>query len=190
VIVIGSSTGGVQALEAVFTCLPAEIPPIVVVQHIPAVFSAALARRLNDLCPFEVKEAVDGDEVLRNRILIAPGGMQLKLVRGQGGLRVSVFDGPPVNRHKPSVDVMFDSVATLLGGQAVGVILTGMGADGAKGLLRMRKAGARTIAQDKDSCIVFGMPREAIALGAAEQVRALPEIPAAILSCLSRRKAG
>jgi two-component system chemotaxis response regulator CheB len=190
VVAIGASTGGVQALDGVFSSLPESIPPVVVVQHIPPVFSAAFAKRLNDSCPFEVLEAKDGDEVKPNRVLIAAGGTQMKIERQGAGLVVRVFDGAPVNRHKPSVDVLFDSVAEVLGKNAIGVILTGMGADGAKGLLKMRQAGARTVAQDKDSCVVFGMPRAAIELGAAEEIKPLHEVPETILRLLaSKRKA-
>ncbi len=188
-IAIGSSTGGTEALREVFERLPAEIPPIVVVQHIPAVFSEALARRLNDLCPFEVKEAADGDDLRAGRVLIAPGGKQMKVVSGGSeGFRVRVFDGEPVNRHKPSVDVLFDSVAAEIGSKAVGVILTGMGADGARGLVKMRERGSHTIAQDEASCVVFGMPREAIRMGGAEEVAALDTIADRLVSALSHKK--
>jgi two-component system chemotaxis response regulator CheB len=189
VVAIGSSTGGVQALDSLFSSLPSNIPPIVVVQHIPPVFSAAFAKRLNDSCPFEVLEAKDGDEIKPGRVLIAAGGTQMKVERSGGSLKVRVFDGAPVNRHKPSVDVLFDSIAEVLGKNAIGVILTGMGADGAKGLLKMRQSGARTIGQDKDSCVVYGMPRAAAEIGAVEEVRPLHEIPELLLRLLvSHRK--
>jgi two-component system, chemotaxis family, protein-glutamate methylesterase/glutaminase len=190
-VAIGSSTGGTEALREVLTQLPSAIPPIVIVQHIPAVFSLAFARRMNELCPFEVIEAKDGDELRPDRVLIAPGGFQMAIVRGSGpcGYQVQVKDAPPVNRHRPSVDVLFDSVAELAGKKAVGIILTGMGADGAKGLLKMRQRGARTIAQDEASCVVFGMPQAAIKLKAAELVRPLSEIPAEILSLLATKAA-
>lgn len=189
VVAIGSSTGGVQALDNLFSSLPANIPPIVVVQHIPPVFSAAFAKRLNDSCPFEVIEAKDGDEIKPGRVLIAAGGTQMKVERSGGSLKVRVFDGAPVNRHKPSVDVLFDSVAEVLGKNAIGIILTGMGADGAKGLLKMRQSGARTIGQDKDSCVVYGMPRAAAEIGAVEEVKPLHEIPELLLRLLvSHRK--
>jgi two-component system chemotaxis response regulator CheB len=177
ILAIGSSTGGTEALREVLTQLPASIPPTLIVQHIPAVFSLAFANRMNELCPFEVKEAADGDEVRPGRVLVAPGGLQMRLVREGSALKVRVEDAAPVNRHKPSVDVLFDSVAAQIGKKALGVILTGMGADGANGLLRMRQAGARTVAQDEESCVVFGMPREAIARGAAEEIRSLRDIP-------------
>lgn len=190
-IAIGSSTGGTEALREVLTRLPSGIPPIVIVQHIPAVFSLAFAKRMNDLCAFEVKEAADGDECRPNRVLIAPGGFQMSLVRGSGpsGYQVQVKDAPPVNRHRPSVDVLFQSVADLVGKKAVGVILTGMGADGAKGMLQMRQRGARTIAQDEASCVVFGMPQAAIKLKAAEQVRPLVDIAGEILTLVSSKAA-
>jgi two-component system chemotaxis response regulator CheB len=177
ILAIGSSTGGTEALREVLTQLPASIPPTLIVQHIPAVFSLAFANRMNELCPFEVKEAADGDEVRPGRVLIAPGGLQMKLIRQGAVLKVRVEDTAPVNRHKPSVDVLFDSVAAEIGKKALGVILTGMGSDGANGMLKMRQAGAHTVAQDEESCVVFGMPREAIARGAAEEVKSLRDIP-------------
>lgn len=177
IVAVGASTGGTEALRFFFTKLPSEIPPIVVVQHIPPVFSRAFANRLAELCPFEVKEAEDGDEVLQNRVLIAPGGLQMVVENRSGGYRVKVFNGEPVNRHKPSVDVLFDSVAKEVGRKAIGIIMTGMGRDGAAGMLKMRQAGARTIAQDEASCVVFGMPKEAIRLGGAEAVESLDKIP-------------
>jgi two-component system, chemotaxis family, protein-glutamate methylesterase/glutaminase len=167
-IVIGSSTGGTEALREVLTNMPETIPPILIVQHIPPVFSLAFAKRLHELCKFEVKEAEDGDEVRSNRVLIAPGAKQMKVVKVGTGLRVKITDDAPVNRHKPSVDYMFDSVAELKWPNVVGVILTGMGADGAKGLLKLRQLGARTIAQDQETCVVWGMPREATQMGASE----------------------
>ncbi len=178
-IAFGSSTGGTEALKEVLLGLPAEIPPILCVQHIPPVFSAAFAERLNQLCPFEVREAKDLDEVREGLVLIAPGGFHMALEPHRGsstGFRVRILDQEPVNRHKPSVDVLFDSVASHLGGSAIGVILTGMGADGAKGMLNMHKAGARTIAQDEKTCAVFGMPREAIRLGGVTEIRPLDGI--------------
>ncbi|RYZ77292.1 MAG: chemotaxis response regulator protein-glutamate methylesterase [Proteobacteria bacterium] len=189
IIAIGSSTGGTEALREVFERLPAEIPPIVVVQHIPAIFSEALARRLDDLCPFAVKEAADGDELVAGRVLIAPGGKQMKVVRSSNGVaRVRVFEADPVNRHKPSVDVLFDSVAQEIGNKAVGVILTGMGADGARGMVKMKNAGAHTIAQDEASCVVFGMPREAIRMGGVTEVASLEVISEKLISALSKQK--
>jgi two-component system chemotaxis response regulator CheB len=184
-IAIGSSTGGTEALRAVLTQLPTEIPPILIVQHIPPVFSAAFAQRMNALCPFEVKEAEDQDEVKPGRVLIAPGAMQMQLIEKQGRLLVQLDDGPPVNRHKPSVDYLFHSVAKIAGQQSIGVILTGMGADGARGLLAMRKAGARTIGQDEDSCVVYGMPKVAAGVGAVEEVLPLERIPGLLVRWLS-----
>jgi chemotaxis response regulator CheB len=186
---IGLSTGGTDALRALLTAFPAEIPPTLVVQHIPAVFSAALAQRLNSLVPFEVKEAQNGDLVCKNRVLIAPGGFQMRVVAAKnGGYIVTVDRSPPVNRHQPSVDVLFESVAKVAGRAAVGVIMTGMGADGAMGLKQMRDRGARTIAQSEDSCVIFGMPKEAIRLVAAEFTEHLDMIPSKIFELLRERK--
>jgi two-component system, chemotaxis family, protein-glutamate methylesterase/glutaminase len=170
VLAIGSSTGGVQAIETVLASLPRTTPGIVIVQHMPESFTGAFAARLNALCEMDVKEARDGDRVMAGRVLIAPGGRHMQLVRSGAQYLVTVRDGPLVNRHKPSVDVLFKSVAQHAGRNAAAVILTGMGDDGARGLLEMRQAGARTAAQDEASCVVFGMPREAIRLGAADEV--------------------
>lgn len=189
VVAIGSSTGGTEALRVLLTSLPAEIPPMVVVQHIPAIFSAALAQRLNTLCNFEVKEAVDGDLVVKNRVLIAPGGFQMKLVPNSAGqYQVRVEKSGAVNLHQPSVDVLFQSVAEHVGRSAVGVILTGMGADGAKGMKMMFDRGSRTVAQNEETCVVFGMPKEAIRLGGAEFVEPLEAIAARIYSLLREPK--
>jgi two-component system chemotaxis response regulator CheB len=181
VIAIGASTGGTEAIERVLTCLPAAMPGIVITQHIPPVFSRAFADRLNQICALEVKEASDGDALTPGRALVAPGNFHLLLRRSGDSYRVQVKDGPQVCYQRPSVDVMFSSVAETAGREAVGILLTGMGADGAQGLLRMKRVGARTIAQDEASCVVFGMPREAIRLGAAGSVLPLPRIAAAIL---------
>lgn len=186
---IGASTGGTEALKSVLCALPDRIPPTLIVQHIPPVFSRAFAERINALCAFEVKEAEDGDEVRASRALIAPGGKQMRLQRGSGGWRVRITDDAPVNRHKPSVDYLFHSVAELVGAKAVGVILTGMGGDGAKGLLEMKKRGARTLAQDEQSCVVYGMPRAAYEIGAVERVASLEAMPKEILAALARKKA-
>ena len=172
IIALGASTGGTQALEQVLVALPRHCPGVVVVQHMPEKFTAAFATRLDALCEIQVREARDGDEVLPGVALIAPGGRQLQLRRLGTRLLVEVNDAPPVNRHRPSVDVLFQSVARCAGRQAVGVIMTGMGDDGARGLLAMREAGAATFAQDEASCVVYGMPKEAVKLGAAE--RSLP----------------
>lgn len=181
VVAIGTSTGGTHALETVLTALPAVCPGIVIVQHMPAQFTAAFAERLNRLCRCTVKEAADGDRVLPGQALIAPGGKHMQLKRNGAQYHVQVLDGPPVNRHKPSVDVLFRSVAKSAGSNALGIIMTGMGDDGANGLLEMRRAGAVTVAQDEASCVVFGMPKEAIARGAATYVLPLADISAAIL---------
>ncbi|MFO0444461.1 MAG: chemotaxis response regulator protein-glutamate methylesterase [Betaproteobacteria bacterium] len=177
VLAIGSSTGGVQAIESVLTALPRTTPGIVIVQHMPESFTAAFAARLNSLCELDVREARDGDRVIPGRVLIAPGGRHMQLVRSGAQYLVTVRDGPLVNRHKPSVDVLFRSVAHHAGANAAAVLLTGMGDDGARGLLELRQAGAHTAAQDEDTCVVFGMPREAIRLGAAADVVPLHEVP-------------
>lgn len=170
ILAIGASTGGVQALTEVLTAFPANTPGTVIVQHMPAGFTASFAKRLDSLCRVRVREACDGDAVLPGHVLIAPGGRHMLLTRSGACYGVTLRDGPPVFHQKPAVDVLFDSVARHAGPNAVGAILTGMGADGAQGLLKMRKAGARTIAQDQATCVVFGMPQEAIKCGAAEQV--------------------
>lgn len=180
IIAIGTSTGGTQALEVVLTSLPRTTPGIVVVQHMPEKFTALFAQRLNQVCQVEVLEAVDGQRVITGRVLIAPGGKHMSLRRNGAQYVVDVRDGPPVNRHKPSVDVLFRSVARCAGRNAIGVIMTGMGDDGARGLKEMRDAGARTVAQDEASCVVFGMPKEAIKLDAADQILALDQIPATL----------
>ena len=188
-IVIGSSTGGTEALREIMIRMPKEIPPILIVQHIPPVFSAAFAKRLNELCPFEVKEAEDGDKVAPNRVLIAPGGRQMGLLGCPGAHHVKITDDPPVNRHRPSVDYLFDTVAaSKSAANTIAIILTGMGADGAKGMLRLREKGAYTIAQDEKSCVVFGMPREAIKLGAAAEITSLTKIPESIRTFLQKMK--
>lgn len=186
-IAIGASTGGTEAIQAILLELPQDVPPIVITQHIPAGFSKAFAIRLNELCRMEVKEAADGDLVLPGRVLVAPGDFHM-IVRGDKTVRrVIVKTGPRVCYQRPSVDVMFRSVAETCGADAIGVLLTGMGSDGAKGLLEMSKAGARTIAQDEASCVVFGMPREAIRMGAAGTVLPLDRIAAAILDPVRHR---
>ena len=179
-IAIAASTGGPQALHEVLGGLPANAPGVVVVQHMPAGFTGALARHLDETCRMDVKEAEDGDRVLEGRVLIAPGGRHLMVRRDAGGYAVEVAPGPLVSRHRPSADVLFRSVATAAGPDAVGVIMTGMGDDGAEGLLAMRRAGAATIAQDEASCVVYGMPKEAHARGAVEQVLALGVLSTAI----------
>ena len=189
VIAIGASTGGVEALGRVLTQLPAEMPPIVVTQHIPPVFSAEFARRLDKICRVHVKEAQEGDRLEPGRVMVAPGNFHLTVVKTAAGYRVLVRDGERVQYQRPSVDVLFQSVAREVGQDAVGVILTGMGADGAEGLLAMKRSGARTMAEDEASCVVFGMPREAIRLGAVDQILSLDQI-AAELSRYILRPAG
>jgi len=174
---IGTSTGGTQALEFVLSSLPRTCPGLVVVQHMPEKFTAAFAQRLNQICEIEVREAVTGDRVIPGRAIIAPGGRHLVVKRSGAQYVVEVVAAPPVNRHCPSVDVLFRSCAKFAGRNAVGVIMTGMGDDGARGLLEMHQAGAHTFAQDEESCVVFGMPKEAIKLGAAERVVPLSGIP-------------
>ena len=169
-IAIGASTGGTEALKWVLTSWPERTPPILIVQHIPAVFSKAFADRMNQLCAMEVREAVDGDVVEPSVCLIAPGGKQMKVRQTRDGLRVVIDDSSPVNRHKPSVDVLFDSLAETTGLKISAGILTGMGTDGARGLLRLRQSGARTLAQDEATSVVYGMPREAAKIGGAEEI--------------------
>ena len=181
VIALGASTGGTEALREVLEPLPPDSPGIVIVQHMPEKFTRSFAERLDSLCRVRVKEAEDGDRILPGHALLAPGNYHLEVFRNGAEYRVRVFSSDRVNRHRPSVDVLFRSCARQLGANAVGVILTGMGADGARGLLEMRQAGARTIAQDEASCVIFGMPKEAIALGGAEEVRPLSQIPSCVL---------
>ena len=181
VVCIGASTGGTESLRLVLESLPVDCPGIVVVQHMPERFTAAFARRLNSLCEVEVKEAEDGDSVLRGRVLIAPGNRHTLLQRSGARYSVAVKDGPQVSRHRPSVDVLFRSAAHHAGANALGILMTGMGDDGASGLVEMRAAGALTIAQDEASCVVFGMPKEAIARGGACKVVPLELLAAEIL---------
>lgn len=179
---LGASTGGTEALREVLQALPANAPGIVIVQHMPAGFTAAFAKRLNSLCEVEVKEAQHGDPVLRGHVLIAPGDKHMLLERQGARYQVAIKDGPPVSRHRPSVDVLFRSAARAAGRNAMGVIMTGMGDDGARGLLEMKEAGATTLAQDEATSVVFGMPREAIARGAAQTVTALEHIAREIMT--------
>jgi two-component system chemotaxis response regulator CheB len=176
VVAIGTSTGGTQALEAVLTALPPVCPGLVIVQHMPEKFTAAFAQRLDSICGIRVKEACSNDRVVPGQALVAPGGRHLLLRRSGAQYHVDVVDGPLVNRHRPSVDVLFRSVAKCAGANALGIIMTGMGDDGAAGLLEMRNAGAQTLAQDEASCVVFGMPREAIKRGAAQRTVPLEAI--------------
>ena len=186
IIAIGASTGGTEALRAVLEVLPPNTPPIIITQHMPERFTKTFADRLNTLCRISVKEAEDGDSVLPGHALIAPGSYHMTLVRSGARYSVKLNQDPPVNRHRPSVDVMFDSVARYAGANTIGVILTGMGGDGAKGMLAMKQAGAFNIAQDEASCVVFGMPKEAIKLGGVDKIFPLDDIPAAILTQASR----
>ncbi|WP_217542961.1 protein-glutamate methylesterase/protein-glutamine glutaminase [Vibrio metschnikovii] len=181
IVVIGTSTGGTQALEYVLTHLPKHAPGIVIVQHMPEKFTAMFAERLNSLSQMTVSEAKSGDRVLPGIALIAPGGKHTKLLRSGAQYKVEVFDGPLVNRHKPAVDVLFRSAAQQAGSNVLGIIMTGMGDDGARGLKAMFDHGASTVAQDEASCVVFGMPKEAIALGAVQTICPLSAIPKQIL---------
>ena len=181
VILLGASTGGTQAIERFLTAFPGNAPGTVIVQHMPAGFTKAFAVRLNDLCQVEVKEAENGDLVSPGKVLIAPGNQHLLVKRSGAQYYVEIKDGPLVGHHRPSVDVMFQSGAVNVGKNAIGVMLTGMGADGAAGMLKLREAGAVNIAQDEASCVVFGMPRAAIENGAAQHVLPLSEIADAVL---------
>jgi len=181
VVALGTSTGGTQALEQVLSALPAVTPGILIVQHMPPVFTATFAARLDSLCQITVREARNNDRVTPGQALIAPGGRHMILQRSGAQYYVEIREGPPVSRHCPSVDVLFRSVAKAAGPNALGVIMTGMGDDGARGLKEMRDAGAHTIAQDEASCVVFGMPKEALRLDAADRVLGLDELPGAIL---------
>ena len=182
VIAIGASTGGTEAIQRVLMEFPANCPGTVIAQHIPAIFSRSFANRLNEICSIRVREAQDGDRVEAGLALVAPGNLHLVLRRSPTGYRVEVKDGPMVCFQRPSVDVLFHSVAEAAGPNATAAILTGMGSDGVQGLLAMKKAGARTIAQDEATCVVFGMPKEAIRHGAVDRVVPLEKIPAALLA--------
>lgn len=182
VLAIGASTGGTEALRDILSRLPRNIPGTVIVQHMPPNFTTAFAERLNTLCQFEVKETQDGDTVRQGLALIAPGNFHMILARSGAKYFVKVKTGPLVHHQRPAVDVLFKSVARYAGANAAGVILTGMGKDGAEGLLEMKTSGAKTIAQDEASCVVFGMPKEAIKLGAADRILNLRDIPAAIMA--------
>ena len=181
IVCIGASTGGTEALSDVLEALPANCPGILIVQHMPQGFTAAFARRLDGTCAMKVTEAEDGEPVSPGHAYIAPGSRHMLLQRTGTRYHIAVKDGPPVSRHRPSVDVLFRSAAQYAGSNALGVIMTGMGDDGARGLLEMRKLGAATRAQDEESCVVFGMPKEAIGRGAAEKVVALNHIPREIM---------
>jgi two-component system chemotaxis response regulator CheB len=182
VISVGASTGGTEALRVFLEALPHDAPGVVVVQHMPENFTKSFADRLNTLCRVTVKEAVNNDTVIPGRVLIAPGNKHMLLKRSGARYYVEVKDGPLVNRHRPSVDVLFRSTAQYAGANSVGIIMTGMGDDGAKGLLEMKHAGAKTIAQDEKSCVVFGMPKEAIKLDAADKIMPLDKIASHVMA--------
>lgn len=187
-IAIGASTGGTEAIKSVIHALPADTPPIVVSQHLPLSFSASFARHVDEASAMTAKLAEDGEALRPGHVYIAPGNLHLRIAKSTAGLKVRLDDGPPVNRHKPSVDVMFHAVAEALGADAVGVLLTGMGADGALGLKAMHDTGAATLAQDEATSVVWGMPGEACRLGAVDRQSALSQIPTHILDLLNRRR--
>lgn len=176
IIIVGASTGGTEALKVFLEDMPLDSPGIVIVQHMPEKFTTSFARRLDEICRISVKEAADGDTVIRGRALIAPGNLHLLLKRSGAKYYVEVKEGPLVNRHRPSVDVLFRSAARYAGKNAIGVIMTGMGDDGAKGMVEMKQAGAYTIAQDEKTCVVFGMPHEAIKAGCVDKIMPLQSI--------------
>ncbi|MGZ5051196.1 MAG: protein-glutamate methylesterase/protein-glutamine glutaminase [Methylobacter sp.] len=182
VVAIGTSTGGTQALEVVLTALPRVCPGLVIVQHMPEKFTGAFSERLNGLCQIEVREAVNGDRVLPGRALIAPGGRHMLLKRSGAHYQVEIVDGPLVTRHRPSVDVLFRSVAKYAGKNALGIIMTGMGDDGARGLKEMHDQGAPTLGQDEASCVVYGMPKEAVKLGAVDKEVSLSRVAQEIVT--------
>ncbi len=181
IVAIGASTGGTEALRFFLTNTPATSPGILITQHMPPGFTKSFADQLNTICEVTVKEATNGERVMRGQAYIAPGGKHMELYRSGAKYFIKIQDGPLVNRHKPSIEVLFNSVAAHAGENAVGIIMTGMGRDGAEGLLNMKEAGARTIAQDEKSCVVFGMPKEAIRLGAVDQILPLNDIPRRVL---------
>lgn len=186
IIFVGASTGGTEAIKEFLQGVPADGPPILIVQHMPESFTASFARRLDSLCAPRVLEAQGNEKIEPGHVYIAPGHSHLQIRRAPTGYVTELLSTPPVNRHRPSVDVLFDSAATLVGRQAVGVILTGMGKDGAQGLLRMRQAGARTLGQDEASCVVYGMPREAFLIGAVEEQSSLDEMARRTLAAANR----
>jgi two-component system chemotaxis response regulator CheB len=188
VIAIGASTGGTKAIETVLHGMPVTSPGILIAQHMPENFTTSFAKRLNEICPIEVREACQNDQVEPGVALVAPGNHHLILRRSDGNYLVRIKEGPRVHFQRPSIDVLFQSVAKMAGRKAIGVLLTGMGADGAKGMLAMKESGARTIAQDEDSCVVFGMPKETIRLGAADEIVSLPDIPKVIINALQDKK--
>ncbi len=189
ILAIGASTGGTQAIEYILTRLPADTPATVITQHMPAGFTRAFAQRLDTVCAMHVKEAEDGDRLDRGIALVAPGGFHLSVERKGVELRVRLTDGPPLHHQRPAVDVMFASAARLMGVPTVAALLTGMGADGAEGMLKLKEAGATTLAEAEESCVVFGMPREAIARGAATKVVPLLQMPSSIAGAMARSTA-
>ena len=186
IIFVGASTGGTEAVKSFLLGIPSDCPPILIVQHMPESFTASFAARLNSLCQPRVIESQGGESLKSGTVYVAPGHSHLKIRRSASGYATELLRTPPVNRHRPSVDVLFDSAAEVVGRYAIGVILTGMGKDGACGLLRMRNAGARTIGQDEASCVVYGMPREAAMIGAVEEVAGLADISRRVLSIVGR----
>ncbi|HJW02146.1 MAG TPA: chemotaxis response regulator protein-glutamate methylesterase [Azospira sp.] len=186
ILFVGASTGGTEAIKQFLLGMPADCPPILVVQHMPESFTASFAKRLDSLCAPRVVEAQGNEKVEPGTVYIAPGHSHLQVRRGPAGYVTELLQTPPVNRHRPAVDVLFQSAASLVGRNAVGVLLTGMGKDGAQGLLAMRRAGARTYGQDEASCVVYGMPREAAQIGAVEEVCSLDEMPRRVLAGLAR----
>jgi two-component system, chemotaxis family, protein-glutamate methylesterase/glutaminase len=185
IVAIGASTGGTEAIRELLGGLPADAPGTVIVQHLPKAFGAAFARRLNDSCPLRVQEATDRQEIRPGHVFVAPGDSHLRIERNGSRYLCRLDQGPAVNHHRPSVDLMFDSVAQAAGARSIGVLLTGMGRDGAQGLLRMRNAGSQTIAQDEASSVIWGMPGEAVALGAAQLVVPLPAVAARLMSLVA-----
>lgn len=186
IIFLGASTGGTEAIKEFLTGVPADCPPILIVQHMPESFTASFAKRLDSLCQPKVIEAQGGEKVEGGTVYIAPGHSHMQIRRAASGHVIELLATPPVNRHRPAVDVLFDSAASIVGKQAVAVILTGMGKDGAQGMLRMRQAGARTFGQDEASCVVYGMPREAFLIGAVEEQYPLEEISRKVLQAANR----
>lgn len=187
IVFVGASTGGTEAIKDFLIDLPADMPAIMITQHMPENFTRTFAERLNKLCALHVKEAVDNERVLPGYVYIAPGSQHLEVKRSGANYMTRLHSGPPVNRHRPSVDVLFNSAAQLVGNNAVGVILTGMGKDGALGMLEMQRAGAYTFAQNEASCVIFGMPKEAIAQGGVNEILPLMQLPARVIECLGQR---
>lgn len=188
-LIIGASTGGTEAIKSFLLQMPSDCPGILITQHMPAGFTKSFANRLDSLCQISVKEAEDGERILPGHAYIAPGDKHLLLARSGANYVTQLSDAPPVNRHKPSVDVLFDSAAALAGRNAIGVILTGMGKDGAVGMLQMKNAGAHNFAQNEESCVVFGMPKEAVAHGGVDEVAHLHDLPKLVLNYLMANSA-